>query len=105
MIISPVDDIRPLKEVKRASLRPMSEKINLSLCPYFFFFSSRRRHTRFKCDWSSDVCSSDLQIDLRAPAGRRRTDCRHPNEHSTIRIVTATPSNQNPQKLPARPAD
>src|SRR5260370_30037380 len=32
----------------------MSEKI------MFFFFSSRRRHTRFKCDWSSDVCSSDL---------------------------------------------
>src|SRR5260370_2257026 len=27
---------------------------------WFFFFSSRRRHTRFKCDWSSDVCSSDL---------------------------------------------
>src|SRR5260370_3069807 len=25
-----------------------------------FFDSSRRRHTRFKCDWSSDVCSSDL---------------------------------------------
>src|SRR5260370_14136130 len=28
-----------------------------------FFFSSRRRHTRFKCDWSSDVCSSDLRTD------------------------------------------
>src|SRR3990167_10630044 len=28
----------------------------------FFFFSSRRRHTRFDCDWSSDVCSSDLPI-------------------------------------------
>src|SRR5260370_4226134 len=27
-----------------------------------FFFSSRRRHTRFKCDWSSDVCSSDLFV-------------------------------------------
>src|SRR2546427_8246182 len=27
----------------------------------FFFFSSRRRHTRFDCDWSSDVCSSDLE--------------------------------------------
>src|SRR5256886_8970409 len=27
-----------------------------------FFFSSRRRHTRFDCDWSSDVCSSDLQV-------------------------------------------
>src|SRR2546430_11243265 len=28
----------------------------------FFFFSSRRRHTRFDCDWSSDVCSSDLDV-------------------------------------------
>src|SRR2546430_3105979 len=28
-----------------------------------FFFSSRRRHTRFDCDWSSDVCSSDLVQD------------------------------------------
>src|SRR6266481_8416457 len=28
---------------------------------YFFFFSSRRRHTRWNCDWSSDVCSSDLE--------------------------------------------
>src|SRR5256886_9981708 len=27
-----------------------------------FFFSSRRRHTRFDCDWSSDVCSSDLAV-------------------------------------------
>src|SRR6267143_1665065 len=26
-----------------------------------FFFSSRRRHTRWNCDWSSDVCSSDLR--------------------------------------------
>src|SRR2546430_8124587 len=32
---------------------------------WFFFFSSRRRHTRFDCDWSSDVCSSDLQQDVR----------------------------------------
>src|SRR6266853_861269 len=30
----------------------------------FFFLSSRRRHTRFDCDWSSDVCSSDLIHDL-----------------------------------------
>src|SRR5438270_13147572 len=29
---------------------------------FFFFFSSRRRHTRFDCDWSSDVCSSDLAV-------------------------------------------
>src|SRR2546430_3885710 len=31
------------------------------MAPHSFFFSSRRRHTRFDCDWSSDVCSSDLQ--------------------------------------------
>src|SRR5690606_40271116 len=30
-----------------------------SIC---FFFSSRRRHTRFSRDWSSDVCSSDLGV-------------------------------------------
>src|SRR2546430_9023927 len=30
----------------------------------FFFFSSRRRHTRFDCDWSSDVCSSDLGLTI-----------------------------------------
>src|SRR5699024_12077993 len=29
-----------------------------------FFFSSRRRHTRSKRDWSSDVCSSDLEVFL-----------------------------------------
>src|SRR2546430_3838016 len=39
-----------------------------------FFFSRRRGHTRFGCDWSSDVCSSDLilgvltHIDLLSPA-------------------------------------
>src|SRR5947199_906111 len=40
------------------------------LCPIFsfFFFSSRRRHTRCLSDWSSDVCSSDLQ--LAADVGR-----------------------------------
>src|SRR2546427_3725851 len=32
---------------------------------FFFFFSSRRRHTRFDCDWSSDVCSSDIAMRLR----------------------------------------
>src|SRR5438034_6563776 len=33
----------------------------------FFFFSSRRRHTRSLCDWSSDVCSSDLYPSSRWP--------------------------------------
>src|SRR2546427_10237681 len=42
------------------------------MCPVlFFFFSSRRRHTRFDCDWSSDVCSSDLfRRGTRFPHGR-----------------------------------
>src|SRR5207249_8538912 len=33
-----------------------------SMLFYHFFFSSRRRHTRSKRDWSSDVCSSDLVL-------------------------------------------
>src|SRR2546422_8136347 len=33
----------------------------------FFFFSSRRRHTRCSRDWSSDVCSSDLTLDTKLP--------------------------------------
>src|SRR5690606_40164417 len=47
----------------------------------FFFFSSRRRHTRFSRDWSSDVCSSDLlnKLAIRAtpptiPLNRLATD-------------------------------
>src|SRR4051812_48584005 len=34
-----------------------------------FFFSSRRRHTRLTCDWSSDVCSSDLLTPREALSG------------------------------------
>src|SRR5439155_959613 len=36
----------------------------LSSVTRIFFFSSRRRHTRWPRDWSSDVCSSDLYLDL-----------------------------------------
>src|SRR4051812_3493527 len=35
----------------------------------FFFFSSRRRHTRLTCDWSSDVCSSDLDLAIHDISG------------------------------------
>src|SRR5438477_5558404 len=38
-------------------MRVLLDQANLAC---FFFFSSRRRHTRLTCDWSSDVCSSDL---------------------------------------------
>src|SRR5690606_39836318 len=54
----------------------------LQLC--FFFFSSRRRHTRFSRDWSSDVCSSDLlrriptPCSAPLPGGTRATSARTP---------------------------
>src|SRR5689334_12762605 len=44
---------------------------------FFFFFSSRRRHTRWNCDWSSDVCSSDLGR-WRATASPRLTTADRP---------------------------
>src|SRR5260370_12049478 len=64
-----------------------------------FFFSSRRRHTRFKCDWSSDVCSSDLHRDLHsfpAPAHcrARRFNCgavyQPPKKSSAQALETAS---------------
>src|SRR2546427_5030592 len=47
----------------------------------FFFFSSRRRHTRFDCDWSSDVCSSDLP---------RSVECVPVTPGANVRLVSAT---------------
>src|SRR5256885_3014360 len=38
----------------------MESSVTLFAIGLFFFFSSRRRHTRLQGDWSSDVCSSDL---------------------------------------------
>src|SRR6266487_3638554 len=38
----------------------------------FFFFSSRRRHTRWTGDWSSDVCSSDLYLFFSEPKNKSR---------------------------------
>src|SRR2546427_1947701 len=51
-------------------------------CRYVFFFSSRRRHTRFDCDWSSDVCSSDLLYGQAEPSELQRID---PNSHCRVR--------------------
>src|SRR5690606_40302948 len=42
-----------------------------------FFFSSRRRHTRFSRDWSSDVCSSDLGGPPKRPAPSPQLLLRH----------------------------
>src|SRR2546427_12241355 len=43
--------------------------LSTALKSSIFFFSSRRRHTRFDCDWSSDVCSSDLKYDTNPTRG------------------------------------
>src|SRR5690606_17293102 len=44
--------------------RSMPLTLTLPLLVSVLFFSSRRRHTRFSRDWSSDVCSSDLPADV-----------------------------------------
>src|SRR3990167_6119119 len=70
-------------------------------------FSCRRRHTRFDCDWSSDVCSSDLKVSgvvyggefpfYRASDHCNETKNRNQITHSALpingpnRIVKATP--------------
>src|SRR2546430_9894382 len=48
--------------------------MNLRIVIVCVFFSSRRRHTRFDCDWSSDVCSSDLAELVREQALRLMKD-------------------------------
>src|SRR2546430_6163533 len=56
-----------------------------------FFFSSRRRHTRFDCDWSSDVCSSDLGAGNHAP--------RHAWAHGDEIDLDAAAGHQQPADL------
>src|SRR2546430_15783796 len=46
------------------------------------FFSSRRRHTRFDCDWSSDVCSSDL-VDAELVAAQLRERAQDAHQQAT----------------------
>src|SRR5262249_58951227 len=57
----------------------------------FFFFSSRRRHTRLVSDWSSDVCSSDLRVasamrwSERGCAGTPRAPAATPAQYRRLR--------------------
>src|SRR5688572_32028587 len=56
-----------------------------------FFFSSRRRHTRFDCDWSSDVCSSDLASRQSRESGQLRRcpgegQCRGGEDRKSTRL-------------------
>src|SRR6266481_5877071 len=63
-------------------------------CISFFFFSSRRRHTRWNCDWSSDVCSSDL--DIGTPAEAEAFKAALESAAFTVANVEAKPARRNP---------
>src|SRR5205085_6287136 len=57
-----------------------------------FFFSSRRRHTIFDCDWSSDVCSSDLD-GAQTPLGPFSSNGSGATGGSVPAVLTPRPSN------------
>src|SRR5688572_31508214 len=56
---------------------------------FLFFFSSRRRHTRFDCDWSSDVCSSDLDDQTGVFGKLSRVGARNLSAESLLRTHPA----------------
>src|SRR5262245_66224712 len=65
------------------------------LCCGFFFFSSRRRHTRCLSDWSSDVCSSDLPV-----VARERVSI---PVDERVRVSTRPSNRRAPESTPMRP--
>src|SRR2546428_5847894 len=66
-----------------------------------FFFSSRRRHTRFDCDWSSHVCSSDLAL---LEAGRAACRLRRTLFHSLSSSWVWWASSLSTSRVPSRAA-
>src|ERR1035441_10824545 len=61
--------------------------VGVVLCFLCFFFSSRRRHTRCLSDWSSDVCSSDLQwLCWRVAPGERGSPVRSRLDRKSTRL-------------------
>src|SRR5256886_5309227 len=75
-------------------------------CIIFFFFSSRRRHTRFDCDWSSDVCSSDLLfLSVCAEPSAMRPSARHPTAKTANSFLILLPLRLCPNIEPDLPAE
>src|SRR6266480_7382523 len=81
-----------------SSLRLCLFAMSPTLSGFFFFFSSRRRHTRLTCDWSSDVCSSDLLVKARRGYGSRHIYRAH-SRPQLEQIVTQTPEETMVQAL------
>src|SRR5438132_12420507 len=72
----------------------------------FFFFSSRRRHTRSLCDWSSDVCSSDLNAASVVVAADDRLRLTVERDDHARRVqVTRQGSDLGLELVPPRPRD
>src|SRR2546430_8955737 len=72
---------------------------------FFFFFSSRRRHTRFDCDWSSDVCSSDLSVARITPKVRKiiRSRCGNAAPDLMVKGIARAAASETPPRIPAQP--
>src|SRR5256885_13181039 len=68
----------------------------------FFFFSSRRRHTRLQGDWSSDVCSSDLRGGARDRRALRPARHPRPGDRRRLRSEEHTSELQSPCNLVCR---
>src|SRR3954467_15643953 len=62
----PVDRDLFLESRVRELIERDGREVDVRLERDAFFFQSRRRHTRLSCDWSSDVCSSDLTCELKS---------------------------------------
>src|SRR5688572_11877604 len=104
--------IKPMSVMDKAITPPSGDKHDyMSQAPYWwpdpakFFFSSRRRHTRFDCDWSSDVCSSDLAgVQRRAGAVVVHRQCVHASRAPTSdgRPARAVPARDEVRRCATR---
>src|SRR2546430_6430645 len=77
---------------RESSVSGGSGAVQMFLRCQLLFYSSRRRHTRFDCDWSSDVCSSDLVGEVlfhRAGRFRRRAHQPEPGQARGAELQTA----------------
>src|SRR5438132_5619019 len=65
----------------------------------FFFFSSRRRHTRSLCYWSSDVCSSDLSVETPLHALLPARFVAHTHDVATLSLTDTPDAEENVRRV------